>query len=55
MFIVLLQQFRQRDSPILKMAEFENKGFEPEENKEETRNVESEQHQIGIPNGNSLR
>ena len=37
------------------MAEFENKGFEPEENKEETRKVESEQHQIGIPNGNSIR
>ena len=36
------------------MAEFENKGFEPEENKEETRKVESE-HQIGIPNGKPVR
>ena len=37
------------------MAEFDNKGFEPEENKEEKRKDESEQHQIEIPNGNSVR
>lgn len=37
------------------MAEFENKGFEQEENQKTPCKVESEQHQNGVANGHPIR